>query len=253
MDFRLARAILRRDSYKQALATDENAWGWSSEISELRETAFEASAGSARHLAGLMMSHPDAPWRRWACASAQPAALFDALDALGHREPAIADLGAASLPCLMGFSGLPCHTWIQSAARVSSAGSFSSSSSFGSHFFSMQELFGLEPSAFPDLPTRPGFGADLSRASDAMLMADSFPVREIVFASLGIELYVGRPCIAEPLAAACSTPFSRAFLARPRQGFPRTLTTLGLFIPHWTSIAPLQETMAANSLSLARA
>ena len=225
-DFKLARAIytiLPTEAGLAALAMIDEAWGWGSNVSALRQEALEAPSGQADRLASLMMGFSQAPWRRWACASAHPGALFDALDALGHREPAIASLGAASLPCLMGFSGLPCHTWLRSASERSSAGAFAASSHGREYCTLFQDLLPLAPDAFPNLPPRPGYAPDFSRACDAMDMASTQPGQELVFAALGLAQREARPAPREPLAAAASTPFFRRLLGSSAAGLPKTL------------------------------
>lgn len=223
-DFKLARAIYElypTEPGRAALAMIDAAWGWGPAAVALRQEAMEAPRDEAPRLASLMMGIPLAPWRRWACASAHPDALFGALDALAHREPPIASLGAASLPCLMGFSGLPCHSWIRSASERSSAGAFASSSRGHEQFNFFHDLVSRAPDAFPDLPSRPNYAPDFSRAFDAMEMASANPGQELVFAALGLAELLARPSPPEPLERALAAPFFRRLLGSQAAGLPK--------------------------------
>lgn len=225
-DWSLYKAQLDFDAQSapaRALACQDELWGWSKAEIRLRERAFDASDPAlAPRLAQAMARLPNAPWRRWSCASPIAAALLHALDALGHREPAIANLGAASLPALMGLSGVPVAQWARAVANASRPEAFvaESSSWRDSHSSFFQDFLKQRPDAFPHLPTRSGCGEDYSKAVDVQFTAVSTPERLVRQAGLGL---LDHPRLNSPpgaFAKALQTPFFNACLSQSASGLP---------------------------------
>ena len=204
-----------------ALALRDSFWAWTPETIALREEAFEAPSKDAPRLALAMTRMPDAPWRRWACASAHPESLLEELDQLAFQEPPIANLGAASLHALMGFSGHPAHEWISILAKASSAAGFCAESGGSERFNFLHDFAKMMPSPLPNLPLRPGCGADYSRSLDAMDAAASTPAEELLMSCAGIAWHYKRPSSFEELAASRSEPMLRSLMSAQLGGFPK--------------------------------
>lgn len=123
-DFPARSLITYHPTAAQALGIDQQLFPWPPAVADLRERIFAATTpASAPSLAREALAFPDAPWRRWSCASPIAAEMFTALDALGQAEPPLPD-GPASLSALMGFSLQPLDSWIGLVAAASSPGSF---------------------------------------------------------------------------------------------------------------------------------
>lgn len=209
----------------RALACADDLWRWSPDEIRLRERAFSLSDPLlAPELAREMARLTRAPWRRWSAASPAAPALFNALDALGHQEPAIAAFGAASLPALMGLSGLPVAAWAQAVARVSRPEAFVAESAPTHHIFSSQlfsELLAAHPEAFPDLPARDGCGENYSRSLDVESVAFATPERLARQSALGLMDHPRLPSLAADFEAAMASPFFKACLSQRASGLPK--------------------------------
>jgi hypothetical protein len=204
-----------------ALAMRDAAWGWDKSIVFLREQALSTSDDvQATELARQMAAWPEAPWRRWACASPIAEALLAALDQAGQREPAIASLGAASLASLMGFGGLACSTWIKTIAESSTPDGFVADVGSESGFHFVQQMLARHDDIAPSLPVRKNCAEDFSRALDVMDLASQAPAMSMCFQAMGMDGWMTRPAPSAPLAAAQSSSFAQSCLSNARSGLP---------------------------------